>query len=121
MKIDLKGYQAVVGGATSGLGLAIAQQLAACGASVTLLARNKEKLEVAKKSLDVSGGQHHQYLEVDFANFESFRAATDFFLKVKEWIYWLTIQMDHQQVLSFKKKLRITNKLLTCFLKPTTT
>lgn len=42
MNIDLKGYQAVVGGGTSGLGLATAQQLAKCGASVILLARNKE-------------------------------------------------------------------------------
>ena len=72
MKIDLKGYKAVVGGATRGLGLATAQQLAACGASVTLLARNKEKLEFAKSTLSVSSGQEHNYLDVDFADFDSF-------------------------------------------------
>ena len=84
MKIDLKGYQAVVGGATRGLGLAIAQQLAACGASITLLARNKEKLEAAKSTLTLGDGQQHQYLEVDFANFESFRATTDQFFTGKK-------------------------------------
>ena len=57
--------------------------MAACGASVTLLARNKEKLEAAKSTLDLSDGQLHQYLEVDFANFESFRAATDEFFTGK--------------------------------------
>ena len=84
MKIDLKGYKAVVGGATRGLGLATAQQLAACGASVTLLARNKEKLEFAKSTLSVSSGQEHNYLDVDFADFDSFKTLTNQFFAGKE-------------------------------------
>ncbi|MBR9773648.1 MAG: SDR family oxidoreductase [Cytophagales bacterium] len=79
MNIDLKGYQAVVGGGTSGLGLATAQQLAKCGASVILLARNKEKLAATVGSLDNSVGQVHQSLAIDFLDFHSFKAETEKF------------------------------------------
>ena len=43
-----KGKNVVITGGSSGLGLAIAKELAARGAIVTLIARNKEKLEMAK-------------------------------------------------------------------------
>ena len=47
MKIDLTDKKALVGGSTQGLGKAIAIQLANCGASVTLMARNENKLKAA--------------------------------------------------------------------------
>ncbi|SHN13166.1 3-oxoacyl-[acyl-carrier protein] reductase [Cyclobacterium lianum] len=84
MIIDLTGYQAVVGGATRGLGLAIARQLAESGASVTLMARNEEKLKAAKNSLSVAKGQTHQYLEVDFLNFNDFKERTNRYFKGKK-------------------------------------
>ena len=40
MEILLKGRKALVGGASRGLGKAIAMQLADCGAEITLMARN---------------------------------------------------------------------------------
>ena len=43
MNINLKGKKALVGGASGGLGLAIARQLAKSGAEITLVARNREK------------------------------------------------------------------------------
>lgn len=73
MKINLKGKTALVGGSTQGLGKAIAIQLANCGASVTLMARNKSKLEGVCAKLDTSYNQKHQILEVDFYNFESYQ------------------------------------------------
>ena len=60
MKISLKGKKALVGGSSKGIGLAIAQRLAKSGASVTLMARNKEVLEKIILELPTSKGQKHQ-------------------------------------------------------------
>ena len=73
MEISLKGKKALVGGATRGLGNAIAIQLAQCGAEVTLMARNEEKLKTALSGLSADSGQRHNYLVVDFADFENFK------------------------------------------------
>ncbi len=80
MKIDLKGFHAVVGGATRGLGLATARQLAASGATVTLMARNEAKLKAALYGLPNPEGQLHDFLEVDYRNFPDFQQrSTQFF------------------------------------------
>ncbi|MCG2461747.1 SDR family oxidoreductase [Flavobacteriaceae bacterium F89] len=73
MKISLKNRKALVGGSTSGIGKAIAQQLAASGASVTLMARNEEKLRAMVSELPTSEGRHHQYLVVDFNDFTTYQ------------------------------------------------
>ena len=73
MKISLKNKKALVGGSSGGIGKAIAQQLAASGASVTLMARNEDKLKVTLGSLDTSEGQSHQYLVVDFSDYEEYK------------------------------------------------
>lgn len=73
MNISLKGKKALVGGSSGGIGKAIAQQLAASGASVTLMARNEDKLKSTLESLAASDGQSHQYLVVDFSNYEGYK------------------------------------------------
>ena len=73
MKIDLKGQRAMVGGSTGGLGKAMAVQLAECGAEVTLLARDRDKLEQVRNELPTGQGQQHDFLVVDFMNFEEFQ------------------------------------------------
>lgn len=73
MKISLEGKKALVGGSSGGIGKAIAQQLAASGASVTLMARNEDKLKSVLNSLTTSKGQSHQYLVVDFSDYEEYR------------------------------------------------
>ena len=80
MKINLNGYQAVVGGSSRGLGLAVANQLAASGAQITLMARNESKLQAIRQKLPTPNGQQHDYLVVDYADFPGFeRKVTDFF------------------------------------------
>jgi 3-oxoacyl-[acyl-carrier protein] reductase len=67
MNLELSGKNALVSGSTQGIGLATAQELALLGANVTLLARNKEKLETAVSSLDGSNRQKHSFLIADFS------------------------------------------------------
>lgn len=82
MNISLKGKTALVGGSSKGIGEAIARQLAASGASVTLMARNEEKMKAIIKEMDTSLGQEHRFLVVDFSNFEAFkRTISPFFDK----------------------------------------
>jgi len=72
MEIDLTGKFALVGGSTSGIGKAIAIELAESGASICLMARNKSKLEKVINELDKSKNQKHEFLEVDFSNYSLF-------------------------------------------------
>lgn len=81
MDISLKGKTALVGGSSKGIGEAIARQLAASGASVTLMARNEEKMKAIIKEMDTSSGQEHQFLVVDFSNFEIFKKSITSFFK----------------------------------------
>lgn len=68
MNLDLTNKNALVCGASAGIGKAAAQALAQLGANVTLLARNANKLEAVLIDLDTSKGQHHTYLVADFTN-----------------------------------------------------
>ncbi|WP_154224118.1 SDR family oxidoreductase [Marinicella rhabdoformis] len=80
MDILLNGRRALVCGASQGMGLAIAQQLATQGADVVLLARNKSSLEQAVETLHQQEGQHHQYLIADFSEPKQVQAAIDGFI-----------------------------------------
>ncbi|HMG91304.1 MAG TPA: SDR family oxidoreductase [Chryseolinea sp.] len=67
MYLDLSGKRAIVCGSTQGIGKASAVELASMGASITLVARNEEKLKVVLNELDSSQGQKHDYITVDFS------------------------------------------------------
>lgn len=56
MKVDLSGQNAIVTGASQGLGKAIAIALAASGAKVALVARNADKLAETAKIITDAGG-----------------------------------------------------------------
>ena len=73
MNITLKGKKALIGGSSRGIGKAIAQQLAESGASVTVMARNEEKLKALISKLSVSEGQKHNYLLIDFNDFSAYQ------------------------------------------------
>lgn len=57
LKVDLSGQNAIVTGASQGLGKAMAVALAASGARVALVARNAEKLAETQKLCVEAGGQ----------------------------------------------------------------
>ncbi|WP_291963083.1 SDR family oxidoreductase [Maribacter sp.] len=73
MNISLKNKKALVGGSSGGIGKAIAVQLAASGASVTLMSHSEEKLHHIVNELSTDQGQQHQYLAVDFNNFNDYQ------------------------------------------------
>lgn len=81
MNISLIGKKALIGGASSGIGLAVAQQLAESGAEITLLARNEEKLIKTKEGLNREQGQHHGYLVVDYTDYEGYCTIISNFFK----------------------------------------
>lgn len=64
--MDLLPYRALVGGSTQGIGRAVAQALAARGCTVTLLARNEDRLRETATALPTPTGQAHDYLVADF-------------------------------------------------------
>ena len=74
MNIDLSGKNALVGASTSGIGKATAMQLAASGATVTLMSRSLDKLESVKQSLSTENGQQHQILQVNFTDYTAFKS-----------------------------------------------
>ena len=63
LPLDLTGKRALVCGASQGIGLAAAQQLAGLGAEVTLLARNLDRLNEALSTLP---GEGHAVAVADF-------------------------------------------------------
>lgn len=73
MIIDLTGKRALVCGSSQGIGKATAIQLATMGASITLLARNRETLEVLQRELPTSANQKHDVLVADFSQPEELR------------------------------------------------
>ena len=83
MNISLKGKNALVGGSSRGIGRAIAEQLAESGANVTLMARNEKKLKAIIGYLPTQNGQKHDYLLVDFNDFEAYTKTISGFFKNK--------------------------------------
>lgn len=65
MDLNLNGKRALVCGSTQGIGKASAVELARLGASITLVARNEEKLKNVLQELPATSGQH-EYLVCDF-------------------------------------------------------
>ena len=80
MNLDLTGKRALVCGSTQGIGRASAMELALLGASVTLLARNEEKLKDVVAHLPADDTESHHYIVADFNNPEDVK------LKVSEYI-----------------------------------
>ena len=54
---DLSNRVAVITGASRGIGLAVAQKLAACGAQCILVSRKTENLEAAAAGINKAGGK----------------------------------------------------------------
>ncbi|HEV2769573.1 MAG TPA: SDR family NAD(P)-dependent oxidoreductase [Solirubrobacteraceae bacterium] len=55
----VEGRTVMITGASSGIGLAAAQKVGACGGRVLLVARTPEKLEAAREEIAAAGGEAH--------------------------------------------------------------
>ena len=75
MDLGLGGATAVVTGGSKGMGLAIAECLAAEGASVAVMARNQADLDAAADRLRTAGAPEALAISVDMASAESIIAA----------------------------------------------
>jgi 3-oxoacyl-[acyl-carrier protein] reductase len=65
--MELLNKHAFVCGSTQGIGLATAELMASRGAKITLVARNKEKLQELTLSLPAPIGQKHDFVVADFS------------------------------------------------------
>lgn len=73
MDLNLQHKNAVICGSTQGIGLATAREMAAQGATVTLVARNEKKLKQTLGELAVTNRQQHSYIMADFNHPEELR------------------------------------------------
>lgn len=73
MRISLQGKTALIGGASRGIGRAIAEQMAEAGARVIGMARSENELQELKENLPADDGQRHSFLVVDFSEPEDLR------------------------------------------------
>lgn len=85
MNIDLTDKNALVCGSTAGIGKAVAKQLAKMGATVTLVARDEEKLKETLIELHHEQGQKHNYFVADFSNPEEVKEKVAIAKKRKIW------------------------------------
>jgi 3-oxoacyl-[acyl-carrier protein] reductase len=70
---SLKGLNALICGATSGIGKAAAIEFSNLGANVTLFARNEDKLKNTLSTLSCNENKSHQYLVGDFDKSDSIK------------------------------------------------
>ena len=77
MNLSLTNKTALVCGASQGIGLATAQELAKLGAACILLARNEESLQKAVEALPANYNQKHQYFVADFSNAKNVKTVAE--------------------------------------------
>lgn len=77
MDLDLRGRHALVCGASAGIGRALAMELAAMGARITLLARHPEPLDQALHALPSATTQAHARHALDLADSAALQALID--------------------------------------------
>ena len=83
MDLSLLNKNALIGGASAGIGRATAIELAALGANTILVARTESKLQETVAELDTSKGQQHQYLVADFDDSQILLAKVSDLLRTK--------------------------------------
>lgn len=71
MDLSLLGKNALVGGASAGIGRAAARELAALGANVTVVARTEKTLQETVSTLDTTQGQRHGVLVADYTDLDA--------------------------------------------------
>lgn len=77
MELVLHGKHALVGGASMGIGHAVAHELALNGAIVTAMARSEDRLAAVVAELPTPHGQQHRYLVADVSQASAFQHAVE--------------------------------------------
>ena len=80
MNINCQDKNAIVCGSTDGIGKACAVVLAQQGASITLIARNEQKLVTTLEELTTSSTQKHSYIVADFSQPDRLQEKVDEYL-----------------------------------------
>lgn len=75
MNLDLSNRTAVICGASQGIGLAAAMEIAQLSANIVLVARNPSRLESALTQLPKSPQQNHSFLVADFSMADQVQSA----------------------------------------------
>lgn len=79
----LEGKRALVCGSTQGIGRACAIEFARLGAEVTLVARHLEALEKVRAELPVNHQQSHDFIHVDFNDWQAVQKAANDYVKAE--------------------------------------
>ena len=88
--MDLLGKCAVVCGSTQGIGKSTAIKLAQMGASIVLVARNKDKLNRVLSELPVvDQSQEHEILTADITNPDSLKEALNLYMEQEKTVHIL--------------------------------
>lgn len=77
MNLDLSNRTAVICGASQGIGLAAAVEIAELGGNTVLVARNQSRLESAIAQLPKSENQQHSFLVADFSDANQVRTVIE--------------------------------------------
>ena len=91
MDLSLKGNRAIVCGSTDGIGKASALLMAERGASITLVARNKEKLNATLTELSTEHGQNHATVCADFNKPDNLKQMIQSHLKESGYTYRILV------------------------------
>ncbi len=67
MNLNLKNKNAFVSGSSQGIGSASAIELSVLGANITIVGRNKDLLDITFDKLDITQGQAHKKLIIDYS------------------------------------------------------
>lgn len=81
MNLNLQHKNALVGGASQGIGKAIATELASLGANITLVSRSEDRLKAVLESLDTQNGQKHRYLIADYSKPDSLKTKVEYLVQ----------------------------------------
>lgn len=81
MNIDLTGKRALICGSTQGIGRAAAVELTSLGASVTLVARSREKLAELVNHLPADDTESHHFIVADFTDPDNLKREVHRYLK----------------------------------------
>ena len=111
---SLEGKKVLVTGASSGIGKAVAQECARCGAQLVLTARNEERL---KATLDSLEGEGHTMIIADLTNQEELASLIGQFDAALDGVV-LCAGINDKSIIKFLNQEHVEKMLATNFTSP---